>query len=92
MINHVLTGAIGMGFLIAALFFLRYWKSTKDRFFLYFAVSFFIQGINRLMFLHGGNVTDESSIAYFFRFIAYALILVAVLEKNWRGRDNKSQP
>lgn len=82
MINYILTGAIGTASLIAALFFLRYWKTTRDRFFLYFAVSFFIQGINRFVLVQGAD--DDTPVGYFFRLVAYSLIVIAVLEKNRR--------
>ena len=39
--DFMLLGAISMASLIAGLFFLRFWKDTGDRFFLFFAVSFF---------------------------------------------------
>ena len=40
--NHMLLGGIAVGSFIAGLFFLRYWRITRDRFFLFFAAfSFF---------------------------------------------------
>jgi hypothetical protein len=88
MINYMLTGAIGMASLIAALFFLRYWKTTGDRFFLYFAASFFIQGLNRFFLVQGADAIDDTPIGYVFRLVAYSLIVIAVLEKNRRSRKN----
>ncbi|HEX6435777.1 MAG TPA: DUF5985 family protein [Candidatus Binatia bacterium] len=41
--DFMLLGAISMASLIAGLFFLRFWKDTGDRFFLFFAVSFLIE-------------------------------------------------
>jgi len=82
MTNYLLTGAIGMASLIAALFFLRFWKTTRDRFFLYFAVSFLIQGVNRFFLAQGVNAMDDTPIGYFFRLLAYMLIVIAVVEKN----------
>ena len=38
--NHVVSGAIMMGYLVAGLFFLRFWQETRDRLFLIFAVAF----------------------------------------------------
>jgi hypothetical protein len=84
MVDYLLTGAIGMASLIAALFFLRYWKTTRDRFFLYFAVSFLIQGVNRFFLMQGTDASDETPIGYFFRLAAYMLIVIAVIEKNRR--------
>jgi hypothetical protein len=84
-INYLLTGAIGMASLIAALFFLRFWKTTHDRFFLYFAVSFLIQGVNRFFLVQGAQASDDTPIGYLFRLISYMLIVIAVIEKNRRS-------
>lgn len=84
-INYLLTGAIGMASLIAALFFLRFWKTTRDRFFLYFAISFLIQGVNRFFLVQGITATDDTPIGYLFRLISYMLIVIAVVEKNRRA-------
>jgi hypothetical protein len=84
-INYLLTGAIGMASLIAALFFLRFWKTTHDRFFLYFAVSFLIQGVNRFFLVQGVQASDDTPIGYLFRLISYMLIVIAVIEKNRRS-------
>jgi hypothetical protein len=81
--NGILVGAIAMGSFVAGLFFLRFWKSTGDRFFLFFAVSFFIEGLNRLLL--GQSMQEEGpqqSIFYLLRVIAYGLILYAIWEKN----------
>ena len=43
--DFMLWGAISMASLVAGLFFLRFWKDTGDRFFLFFAVSFLIEGV-----------------------------------------------
>jgi hypothetical protein len=81
--NEILVGAIAMGSLVAGLFFLRFWKSTRDRFFLYFAVSFFIEGINRVLLGPDMQSDDaQHNMFYILRLIAYGLILFAVWEKN----------
>jgi hypothetical protein len=36
--NAALLGAIAMASLVAALFFLRFWRDTKDRLFLFFSI------------------------------------------------------
>ncbi|MDB5772169.1 MAG: hypothetical protein V7606_3031 [Burkholderiales bacterium] len=81
--NEILVGATAMGTLIAGLFFLRYWKSTRDRFFLFFAISFFIEGFNRLLI--GPDMQSETAqqnIFYVLRLISYGLILFAIWDKN----------
>ena len=43
--SQMMYGAISMASLTIALFFLRFWRNTGDRFFLWFALSFFIEGV-----------------------------------------------
>ncbi len=82
--NAILIGAIAMASLVIGLFFLRFWRSTKDRFFLYFALSFFLQGFNRILAGLTSTQTEDAPIFYAIRLIAYSLILFAVLGKNRR--------
>ena len=46
--NQTLTGAIALGSLLVGLFFFKFWWRSKDRFFLFFALSFWIEAGNRL--------------------------------------------
>ncbi len=78
----MLLGAIAMASLVVSLFFLRFWRSTGDRFFLFFALSFFIDGMDRVLLAPGAQSTDEAPAYYLVRLVAYALILVAILDKN----------
>jgi len=80
--HHILIGGIVTASLVAALFFFRFWRGTHDRFFLLFALSFLIDGVNRaiLPFLVG---TDEDTPLYYLvRLICYGLILAAIILKN----------
>ena len=80
--NDLLLGAIAMASMVAALFFLRFWRSTGDRFFLFFALSFFIDGINRAVLGPAVQTTDEAPAYYLVRLLSYGLILYAILDKN----------
>jgi hypothetical protein len=81
-------GAISMGSLVIALFFLRFWRDSGDRFFLYFAASFFIEGLHRLYSAIIDANAEDSPLHYLIRLLAYGLILWAILEKNLpRERD-----
>ena len=84
--NQFLVGAILMASLVIGLFFLRFWKSTGDRFFVYFALSFLIEGFNHLLLISPGH-NGEGFIYYGLRVLAYGLIVVAILRKN-RGPKN----
>lgn len=81
-IYDILVGAIALASLLVGLFFLRFWKSTGDRFFLYFALSFAIEGINRLISGLTQVLYEDARLFYLIRLVAYGLILVAIWEKN----------
>jgi hypothetical protein len=80
--NHLLAGAIAMASLIIALFFLRFWRSSRDRFFLYFALSFAIEGLHRVYAVMKDGGGEDSPLHYLIRLLAYGLIIWAILEKN----------
>jgi len=79
--NHTLTGAIAMGSLLVGLFFFKFWWRSRDRFFLFFALSFWIEAGNRLaLALLAPN--ELAPLIYSLRVLAYGLILVAIVQKN----------
>jgi hypothetical protein len=82
-LNTFLTGAISLACFLVALFFLRFWRSTRDPFFVYFALSFALEGCNRgaAAFVVLG---DDNPVLYGLRVIAYGLIIVAIWQKNRR--------
>jgi hypothetical protein len=85
MINIFLSGAITMGFLLSALFFLAFWRRTGDKLFLPFAVAFVALGTAQAV-LALGNVPSESrSWIFLLRFAAFLLIAIAIVLKNKRG-------
>jgi len=85
-VPDLITGMIAMGSLIIGLFFLRFWRNTKDRFFLYFALSFGIEGVHRIVTTMTFDEHEDSPLHYLVRLLAYGLILWAILEKNLPSR------
>jgi uncharacterized membrane protein HdeD (DUF308 family) len=84
--DNLITGIIAMGCLIIALFFLRFWRSAGDRFFLYFALSFGIEGVHKIVTALTYDAHEDSPWHYLIRLLAYGLILWAILEKNLPSR------
>ena len=83
--DNFLSGAICMGFFVAGLFFLRFWKSSKDRFFFLFAVSFWMEAVNRVFIAYAAahaTVPERVPVLYLIRLVAFSLILVAIIDKN----------
>lgn len=77
-----LSGAATMGFLVACVFFLRFWRRTSDRFFLAFAVAFFLLALNQALAQWIGAADERVGYTYLLRVLGFALILVAIVDKN----------
>jgi hypothetical protein len=76
------SGMVTMGFLIAGLFFLRFWWRTQDKLFAVFAVAFWLfaanQGLTSLLALE----REEQSWLYLLRLTGFALIIAAIAIKS----------
>ncbi len=70
------------------LFFLRFWKKTRDHFFLFFAVAFGLEGLNRTLLGLIQSSSENEPIFYLVRLLSFILILIAIVNKN---KTNKSQ-
>lgn len=82
MIEGFLLGVVATTSIIAGIFFLRYWRDTRDSLFLAFAVAFLIEGINRAARLFAEHPNDGTTWVYLVRFFAFLLILAAIIRKN----------
>jgi uncharacterized membrane protein len=83
MIETFLTGVIAATSLTAGLFFLRFWRDTRDPFFLAFAASFTIEGVSRVVAIFLFHPNEGSLVYYLVRLLAFLLILFAILRKNY---------
>ena len=83
-LRSMLAGAVSMGSLIAALFFLRFWLRTRDVFFLLFSAAFAIYAGNQLM-LGWLGASEFEPLYYLPRLATFGLIVLAVINKNRAG-------
>lgn len=81
-----LSGAVALGFAACALFFLRFWKRTREELFLAFAVAFLLFGAGQTILALGNIPTEERGSIYLLRLIAFLLILLAIYRKNRSAR------
>lgn len=86
MLLSFLSGAVVMGFWLAGLFFLRFWKRTRDELFLAFTLAFWLLGLVQALLAFSSVPVEERSWLYFLRFAAFLLILAAIWRKNRRAR------
>ena len=80
-------GVIAAGCFVVGLCFLRYWRSTGDRLFLFFMLSFWIEAGNRVHMALTAAWNENDPTHYFVRLLAYALILIAIWDKNRPGKN-----
>ncbi|TZF89260.1 hypothetical protein FW784_08945 [Lysobacter lacus] len=77
---------ICMGSAVAGLLFVRFWRTGRDRLFLWFAAAFFLESVNRAVFAWEG-ARDEATAPYLVaRLVFFLLILVGIIDKNLRSR------
>lgn len=77
-----MSGAVTLGFAIAALFFLRFWRKTSDRLFLAFALGFFLLALNQALAQWLGAADERVGYTYFLRIVGFVIILAAIVDKN----------
>jgi hypothetical protein len=85
MLMDFLSGAITMGFLLAGLFFLRFWKQSGDGLFVSFAISFWLLGLGQAALALAAIPVEERSWLYLLRLAAFSIILVTIGLKNRRA-------
>jgi len=81
-----LAGALTLAYVIAAVYFVHFWRRTTDRLFLAFAVAFALLALNQLAVFVLGVEDERYNYAYVLRVFGFMLILVAILDKNFYGR------
>lgn len=81
------TGAIIMGYAVAALFFAKFWRRTGDGLFLAFAVSFLLMAATPLLTTIFRVPREEQSPFYLLRLAAFMIIICAIVVKSARRAE-----
>lgn len=84
-ISAFMAGILVAGYLVAALFFLRFWKRTGDGLFAGFAVAFALLAVNQALPTFLGVVNEDYAGIYLFRLAAFLVIIFAIWRKNLAG-------
>lgn len=77
-------------FAASGVFFLKFWRASRDSFFLYFCIACWLLAVERLAALHYDPTLrshpDESPsfLFYLIRLVAFTVIFVGILQKNKR--------
>jgi uncharacterized protein DUF5985 len=76
------SGFIVMGYLVVGLFFLRFWRDTRDRLFAVFALAFWLFALQRLLQALIDVEAEHEAVLYLIRLVGFLLIIWAVVDKN----------
>jgi hypothetical protein len=87
-----LAGAVAFGYVLAAVFFLRFWRTTGDRLFARFAVAFALLGLNRTLASLLQISAEQNSLVDVLRVAAFLIILLAIIQKNLGPEDRRRGP
>jgi len=77
-----LAGSVTLGYFVAAAFFLRFWRRTRDRLFLAFAAAFVLLSVNQALAAFLGAGDERTPYTYVLRVLGFVLILYAIVDKN----------
>lgn len=81
-IQTLLSGAVAMAYAIGGVFFLKFWRRSRDGLFLSFALAFLLLATNQaLVGVYGGG-SETNAAFYSLRLIGFLLIIVAIVRKN----------
>jgi len=83
MIEGFLLGVIATASLTAGLFFLKFWRRSRDVLFLAFAAAFIIEAFNRASLLFMAHPSEAVTWYYIVRLVAFLIILAGILKKNY---------
>jgi Ca2+/Na+ antiporter len=85
-LNTFLLGTVVAMCIVAGLFFLRFWRRTRDRLFLMFAIAFWMLSLNWAALVFVNELNEFRTAFYVVRMLAFVLILLAVFDKNRKAK------
>lgn len=78
-------GATVMACVFAAVFFARFWATSRDRFFGFFTAAFVLLAVNWIGVLQLDATSESRHLVYLLRLLAFVLIAIAIVDKNRRS-------
>jgi hypothetical protein len=76
------TGALTMTYVLAAAYFVHFWRRSGERLFIVFGIAFGLLALNQFAISLIGASDERGSYAYVLRVIAFLLIAAAIVDKN----------
>ena len=82
--SALVSGMLVAGYLVTALFFLRFWTQSRDRLFALFAAAFGVLAIQRVALTVSGAPIEDQTMFYVLRLLAFGVMAFAIIDKNRR--------
>lgn len=79
---YMLSGLVVAGDLVAALFFLKFWRRSADTLFAIFSAAFLLLALGQALLALSNLPVEERSWIYLLRLAAFALIIIGIVHKN----------
>ena len=77
-----LQGISSMGAYACGLYFVRFWRESRDALFAYFGAAFFVLGLSWTLLALSAPAEDSRPYIYGLRLVAFALIILGTVLKN----------
>jgi hypothetical protein len=84
-----LYGMVTMGYMMAGLFFAKFWARSRDPLFIIFSLAFWILAASQILLAIFNLPREEQGWVYILRLLAFALIIAAIVHKNVSRRISR---
>lgn len=84
-INAALSGGIAVTFGMIGICFVRFWRSSRIKLFLLFAIAFFLLTVERIVLLLVDPANEFAIYIYMIRLAAFLTIIVGIIDQNRRS-------
>ncbi len=81
-VSMFISGMLTAGYAVAVLYFLKFWRQTRDRLFAFFAASFALLFVQRIALAIATDLIADAHWYYVIRLLAFILIIIAIVDKN----------
>jgi hypothetical protein len=85
-VQAFMRGALAMASATAGLFFVRYWRETSDRLFLFFVAAFWLLAAHWAALAIVAPPVETRHQLFVVRLAAFVCLIVGILDKNRRSR------
>ncbi len=91
LLHALLCGVLTALCLVVGLCFLRYYRLSRDRFFVFLTITFWALGVNWVSLAAPGDEGNDV-VFYLPRLGAFLVLLAGIVDKNRRGAHSKADP